>query len=302
MAMTQNQVSNPFWQSAVEETWTDEIGKKEPACMSYLTERTTKKKVVEFGETVGPQLWQPTQEAQDLVLDSFSTGILTRVEPQKFSKRLIISEEMIDDEEFSKIYDASRMLASTYKLTIGYDGVGILNDMFTGANGHVGGDALAYASASHPIKGGGTFSNLISPVSPSNMAVTTMLVTADRMPGSNGLLNGGQYKVTKLVGATDYRFRMKEILKSGQKDDTSNNAVNSLKGELSSDYVAEPLMVSRTNWFGKTDVDLGSIILFNRKARFRSEPNYTNETKAWMGSARWQTAVINVRDWLAVNI
>ncbi len=298
---TTNQVPSQFWQGIVEETWTDEIGKKEPACMSYLTEKTTKKKSVEYGETVGPQLWQPTAEAQDLVLDSFSTGIMTRVEPQKFSKRLIVSEEMIDFEEFSKIYDASRMLASTYKLTIGYDGVGILNDMFTGANGHIAGDALSYANAAHPIKGGATISNLMSPVSPSNMAITTMLVTADRLPGSNGLINGGQYKVTKLVGPSAYRFRMKEILKSGQKDDTANNAINSLKGELS-EYVPEPLMVSTTNWFGKTDVDLGSIILFARKARFRSEPNFTNETKAWMGSAIWQCAVINWRDWIGVNI
>lgn len=298
---TTNQVPSQFWQGVVEETWTDEIGKKEPACMSYLTEKTTKKKSVEYGETIGPQLWQPTKEAQDLVLDTFSTGIMTRVEPQKFSKRLIVSEEMIDFEEFSKIYDASRMLASTYKLTVGYDGVGILNDMFTGSNGHIGGDAVSYANSAHPIKGGGTVSNLMSPVSPSNMAITTMLVTADRLPGSNGLINGGQYKVTKLVGPSAYRFRMKEILKSGQKDDTANNAINSLKGELS-EYVPEPLMVSTTNWFGKTDVDLGSIILFARKARFRSEPNFTNETKAWMGSAIWQCAVINWRDWVGVNI
>lgn len=298
---TTNQVPSQFWQGIVEETWTDEIGKKEPACMQYLTEKTTKKKSVEYGETVGPQLWQPTNEAQDLVLDTFSTGIMTRVEPQKFSKRLIVSEEMIDFEEFPKIYDASRMLASTYKLTIGYDGVGILNDMFTGANGHIGGDAVSYSNAAHPIKGGATVSNLMSPVSPSNMAVTTMLVTADRLPGSNGLINGGQYKVTKIVGPSAYRFRFKEILKSAQKDDTANNSVNSLKGEVS-DYVPEPLLVSTTNWFGKTDVDLGSIILFARKARFRSEPNFTNETKAWMGSAIWQCAVINWRDWVGVNI
>lgn len=295
-----NQIPSQFWQGVVEETWQDEIGKKEPACMSYLTEKTTKKKAVEYGELVGPQLWEPTQEAQDLVLDSFGTGIMTRVEPLKFSKRLIVPEEMIDDEEFGKIYDASRMLASTYKLTIGYDGVGILNDMFTGSNGHVGGDALSYANSAHPIKGGATISNLMSPVSPSNMAITTMLVTTDRLAGSNGLING-QYKLTKLIGPSAYRFRMKEILKSGQKDDTANNAINSLKGEIS-EYVPDPLMVSTTNWFGATDTPLGAIILFNRKARFRTEPNYTNETKAWMGSARWQCAVIDWRAFIGVNI
>lgn len=296
-----NQWSASYWQNIIEEVWTDELGKGVPLYKSFLDEKTTKKKYVEYGEVAGPQLWSQTAESQDLVLDDFGEGIKTRVEPVKFSKRLIIPEEMEEFSQYSEMYDCSRWLADTCKLTMDYDATGILNDMFTGANGHVGGDALPYASASHPIRGGSLVSNLMAPVSPSNMAVGTMLVTADRLAGSNGLINS-QYKVTKLVGPSAYRFRMKEILKSGQKDDTANNAINAIKGELSSDYVAVPYMSSTSNWFGKTNVKLGSIMLFNRRPRFRQEPHFTNETKAFLGSAMWICTVINWRDWIAVNI
>lgn len=296
-----NAWSSSWWQNVIEECWTDELGKKEAVYKSYLSEVTTQKKYVEYGEVAGPQLWDQTAESQDLVLDDFGEGFKTRVEPVKFSKRLIIPEELEEDSRYNEMYDASRMLADTCKLTMDYDAVGILNDAFSGSNGHLGGDGSAYVSATHTIRGGSTVSNLIAPVSPSNMAVSTMLIATDRLAGSNGLING-QYKLTKLVGPSAYRLRMKEILKSGQKDDTSNNAVNALKGELSSEYVPVPFMSSATNWFGKTDVKLGSIMLIRRRPRFRQEKSPTNETTAFMGSARWQCAVINWRDLLGVNI
>lgn len=300
-SISTNNFSNSWWQQIIEECWTDEIGKKEPVWKEYLDEVTTTKKYFEDGEIAGPQLWGQTGEGEDLLLDDFGEGIKTRYEPQKFSKRLIIPEEMEEDGRYSEMYDASRMLADTCKLTQDYEAVGLLNDAFSGANGHVGGDALAYCSASHPIRGGSLVSNLMAALSPSNTSIATMLITVDRLAGSNGLING-QYKLSKLVGPSAYRLRMKEILKSGQKDDTANNAINSLKGELSPDYVAVPFMSSTTNWFGKTDVKRGALWVWKRKPRFRKEAMPQNETTAYMGSARFTQGVTNWRTFIGVNI
>lgn len=296
-----NNFSASYWQNIIEEVWTDEIGKGSMVYKEYLSEKTIKKKYVEYGEVAGPGLWGQTGEGEDLVLDDYGEGIKTRVEPVKFSKRMVIPEELPEFGQYEEMYDTTRMLADTCKLTMNYDAAGVLNDAFTGANGHVGGDALAYCTASHPIRGGSTVSNLMSPVSPSNLAVATMLVMVDRLAGSNGLING-QYSLKKLVGPSAYRFRMKEILKSGQKDDTANNAVNALKGELSSDYVAVPQMSSASNWFGKLGVKLGAMMVISRKPRFRKEPRVTNETIEYLGSAIWTTTVVNFRDLMGVNI
>ncbi len=300
-SISSNAFSASYWQNIIEECWTDELGKDGPTWPKYLDEVSTQKKYFEDGEIAGPGLWGQTGEGEDLLLDDYGEGIKTRYEPQKFSKRLIIPEEVEEDGRYPEMYDASRMLADSCKTTQDYEAVGILNDAFTGANGHVGGDGLSYCNASHPLRGGSTFSNLMAAVSPSNTAVTTMLITTDRLPSSNGLLTAGAYKLKNIVGPTDYKWRFMEILKSGQKDDTANNAVNALKGELES-YVPVRFMASRTNWFGKTNVKRGALWVWRRKPRFRNESMPQNETKVFMGSARWTQGVTNVRAFIGVNI
>jgi hypothetical protein len=299
--ISSNAVTASWWQNIIEECWGDELGKDGPTWPKYLDEVSTTKKYFEDGEIAGPGLWGQTGEGEDLLLDDFGEGIKTRYEPQKFSKRLIIPEEFEEDMRYPEMYDASRMLADSCKTTQDYEAVGILNDAFTGANGHVGGDGLAYISASHPLRGGSTFSNLMAPVSPSNTAVGTMLITADRLPGSNGLMTAGAYKLKNIVGPSAYKYRFGEILKSGQKDDTANNAINAIKGELQG-YVSVRFMASTTNWFGKTDVKRGALWVWRRKPRFRNESMPQNETKVFMGSARWTQGVTNVRTFIGVNI
>lgn len=301
MPQSTNSWSNSFYTGVIEEVWGDELSKRKPIYTQYCTEVNTKKKFIEYAEVAGPQLWGQTAEMQDLVLADYGEGVKTRIEPTKFSMRLILPEELKMFGQYSEMYDAARMVADTYKLTVDYDATSLLNDMFSGANGHVTGDQVAYASASHPIRGGSLVSNLMAPVSPSHQAISTMLVMVDRLAGSNGLING-QYRLSKVVGPSAYRLRMKQILKSGQQDDTANNAINALKGELSSDYVAVPMMSSTSNWFGKTDVKNGTVMVQNKGPTFRQEPNTTNESISYLGSAMWLFAVVNFRDWIGVNI
>src|SRR5207249_1520757 len=93
----------------------------------------------------------------------------TRHEPKKFSKRLIIPEELMDDAQYDQAYDAVRMLRRTCNLTQDYDAVGILNNAF--AAGVTWGDGQPMCSASHEIRGGGLVSNSLTALTPSNTAV-----------------------------------------------------------------------------------------------------------------------------------
>jgi hypothetical protein len=196
------------------------------------------------------------------------------------------------------------MLNETCVLTQDYDAVGLLNDMFTTTNGRIGGDGQALCSTAHPIRGGGTVSNqLPTALSPSNTAMATMLVLIDKLPNPSGFITNG-YKAQKVVGPSNYRFRMKEIWKSEQKDDTTNNAINSLKGELSTGgmYVPVPFMSSTTNWSMRTTVKRGAMFVWRRKPRFRKSSNDVNETKIATGSARWTTGFSDFRSFVGSNI
>lgn len=286
------------WFKILGAVWSSAEAKNEPVWKGYLDEISTDKKYFDDVERVGPGLWNETDEGADLDLDDFGQGIITRYEAKKFSKRLIIPEELEEDSQYPEICDATRMLQETCVLTQDYDAVGVLNDATTTANGRVMGDGQPLCSASHPIRGGGTVSNLLpTPLSPSNTAMATMLVLIDKLANPSGFITGG-YKAMKVVGPSNYRFRMKEIWKSEQKDDTSNNAINSLMGEGVSTYVPVPFMSSTTNWFMRTNVKRGAMFVFRRKPRFRQTSNNENETKIATGSARWTTGASDWRTFI----
>jgi len=290
------------WFKILGAIWSSSEAKNEPVWKMYLDEETTDKKYFDDVERVGPSLWSETEEGADLDLGEFGQGIITRYEAKKFSKQLIIPEELEEDSQYPEIYDGTRMLQETCVLTQDYDAVGVLNDMFITTNGRVGGDGKALCDSGHPIRGGGTVSNILpTALSPSNTAMTVMLVMIDKLANPSGYITGG-YKAKKVVGPSNYRFRMKEIWKSDQKDDTANNAINSLKGEGVGDYVPVPFMSSTTNWSMRTNVQRGAMFVWRRKPRFRKSSNEENETKRMTGSARWTTGFSDWRTFIGSNI
>jgi hypothetical protein len=286
------------WHKILGAIWMDESASDSPIWKQYLEEKTTTKKYFDDVELVEPGLWSETDEGADLDLDDFGEGIKKRYEPKKFSKRLIIPEEMKEDSQYPEIYDAVRMLENTCTVSQDYDAVGILNDAFTGSFAYgLTGDNIAVCSASHVIRGGGTVSNVLStPLSPSNPAIQAMLIAAEKMPGTNGFIRS--IRLNKIVGPTNHKWRFKEILKSELRDDTANNAINAIKGELSSTYVSVPYMASTTNWFGKTDVKRGAMWFWRRKPRFKAGNEIRNETEVHTGSARWDKGVSNWRTFI----
>lgn len=292
-----NQYGN-VWHKTLGAIWGDEQTKSEPVWKQYLEEKSTNKKYYDDVEMVDPGLWAETEEGADMDLDDFGEGIVTRYEPKKFAKRLIIPEELMEDAQYDQVYDAVRMLSRTCNLTQDYDAVSILNDAFNTAV--TGGDGQAMVSASHEIRGGGTVSNSIAALTPSNTAVQTMLIAAEKTIGGNGFINST--KLVKLVGPTNYKFRFREILKSEKRDDTANNAINSIKGELSADYVGVPFMASSVDWFGKTNAMRGLMFVWRRKPRFRKSNNDTNETEVHTGSARWTKGWSNFRGIMGVDL
>lgn len=288
-----NNFGPQIWHNYVNELWGFTMSQTETKWPSFMETKEKQQKMFDDVGLVPPDIWQQTDEGRDLHLGDYGQGGVAHYEHEKFSMRLIIPEEMELWSKYEEIYDGTRMLAYTEKLTEDYYAVKFLNEAAVTTNGNIGWDGKAMLAIDHPLKGGGSYENVFSatatapPLAPSNTALGVTLVKIERTVAENGRIDG-QYKGAKIVGPSHQRFRWKEILKSNLKDDTANNAMNAIAGEVDDSYVSVPLMTSSLNWFVKTNVKKGALTFYwGRKPRMRRVSHETNETTVFLGSAYW---------------
>jgi hypothetical protein len=271
---------------------------KEPSWKGYLEERSTDKRWYDDVEMVDPGLWSEAEEGGEIDLDEFSQGYVTRYRPIKFAKRLVIPNEIREDAAYEEAYDHTAMMARTFVQTQNYYAVGIIDD--AADTNIVGGDGVTLANSAHPIKGGATISNILNPaLTPSNTSVQLVLVASEKMNGSNGYRVGQEVK--GYFGPTNLKFRFKEILKSEKRDDTSNNAINALRGEGGDSYKSVPEMASTTNWFAKTDAPRGAAFVWRRRARFQTAAEIKVDSEVHVGTARFLVSYSNWR-WMFASL
>ncbi len=281
-----------LFQKTLGTIWNASLKSKTPVWKDYLDEKSTDKRFYDDVEMVDPGLWTETDEGSDIELAEYAQGIVTRYRPIKFAQRLVIPEEIEEDAVYEEAYAATAMMGRTCVSTQDVYAVGLIDDA---ANTNVTwGDGVTLANSAHPIRGGSTISNILSPaVLPSNSAIQLILTAAAKMRGGNGYL--APVDVTKVCGPVNHYWRFKEILKSERKDDTANNAINALKGDLSSDPVKIPYMSSSTNWFAKTNAMGGMVWVWRRKPRYKNSGEIKSESTVYVGSFRATTGVSNWR-------
>lgn len=284
-------VPNVF-QATLGAIWTSVLKDNTPYWKGFLEEGNTEKRWFDDVEMVDPGLWSETDEGAEIDLDEYGEGYVTRYRPIKFAKRLIIPEEIMEDAVYEEAYAAVEMMGRTFVQTQDYYAVGIIDDA---ANTNVtGGDGVTLANSAHPIKGGSTVSNILSPaLTPSNTALQLVLVAAKKMAGSNGYIAG--VKIKGWNGPTNLMFRFAEILKSEKRDDTNNNAINSLKSKTTDQYDDIPHMASTTNWLARTDAPRGARFIWRKKPSFKKSQEIKNDSTVHVGRARFLVSYSNWR-------
>lgn len=294
-SVSEGAIPNLF-QRTLGAVWSSVMDNMEPSWKGYLEESSTDKRWFDDVGIVDPGLWTEAEEGGEIDLDEYGEEYSVRYRPIKFAKRLVVPEEIEDDAVYEEAYGAVKMMARTGIQTQNYYAVGILDNAAN--TGVTGGDGVCLANSAHPLKGGSTVSNILSPaLTPSNTAVQLMLIACEKMVGSNGYVSG--IKLSKLFGPSNWKFRFKEILKSEKRDNTSNNAINALKGELSSDYASVPEMSSTSNWFGKTNTERGAMFVWRRKPRFKKTGEIKVESTVHVGSFRCVVSYSNWRTYQA---
>ena len=163
-----------------------------------------------------------------------------------YAKGYQISTEAMDDDLDGAITNAAPALARAARVSIETYIWGLYNLGFTSETTP---DGVYLFSASHPLVGGGTASNLATG-DLSQSALEAAINMFDNMVDDRNLPI--ESSPTKLIIPVELRWVAHEILKSQLRSDTASNAVNALN-QVGLDVVVTKYITGTDDWFLTSD-------------------------------------------------
>lgn len=204
------------------------------------------------------------KEGAGVAYDSGQEGWVARYIHETIALAFAITEEAEDDGLYGKLGSKySRALARSLQHTKEIKGVGIYNNAFD--TSYPGGDGKPLLSASHPLIGGGTFSNLLATAADfSEDALENLEILIAGFVDERNLPINVQPQSVHIPRQTKYIAH--RVLMSDNQSGTANNDTNALK-DLG--VYGKPKINHRftdpDSWYVRTDIPDG-LKHFVRKA------------------------------------
>jgi hypothetical protein len=252
-------------------------------------------------EMAGPGLVSEKPEGAEIEADTIREGYITRYIARTFAKKILITEEAMEDNKYDEAVPVARMIKRSMYLTTDYDATLMWARGWNSS--YVGGDGQPLFSASHPLANGGTFSNLMTtPMSPSVSALIVAVTQIMGFPGHDGLVQNS-IKPVKLMYPNAQWGVWASVLKSEKTPDPGNFAeINVVRSEYDIQPIRNPFWTDTTTRWGLiTDVDDGLQFKWRRKPRGRTWVDEDNMVMKNAQSARWARGWTNPRCALGVN-
>lgn len=243
-------------------------------------------------EMGGPGLAAEKPEGSEIVAGTLREGTLTRYMSRTFGLKIVISEEAIEDNKYPAILKAAARLGRAMYKTIDYDTTNMLARA-TNAS-FVIGDGQPLASASHTLPNGGTFSNLLTAMSPSRIAMATATTQMRLVPGHDSLIEGVEPKVVVCPQAQWYVWQGL-MMSDKAPEPGAFNEINVVKN-LGMKLVANKYWSNTTtNWAVISDVDNGLNFLWRRKPRNDDWVDKDQGLMKYGITARWSRGCSDAR-------
>jgi hypothetical protein len=227
-----------------------------------------------FEEDVGTSglgLANVLNEGEAVSYDSMQQGFVTRYNHVKYGLGFIITQEMIDDDQYMIVAQKrSRALAMSLRQTKEIVGANVYNRAFNSS--YTGGDAKELCATDHPNVAGGTYANELTTAADLSEAALEQAVI-DLMSFTNDRGLKISVMPTKLVIPSALIFEADRILKSPLRVSSDNNDINALKlGGWIPNVTVNHYLTDSDAWFLLTNVQDG-MKYFERKADSFSEDN-----------------------------
>lgn len=235
-------------------------------------------------EMSGPGLAAEKPEGSEIVKGTIREGVLTRYVSRTFGLALMITEEAIEDNKYPAIFKTGARLGRALYKSIDIDTTNMLARA-TNAN-FVIGDGQSLASASHTLPAGGTFSNLLTAISPSRIAMATARTQMQLAPGHDGIVEG--YEPKAIVCPFAQWYIWKGLIESEKAPEPGAfNEINVVK-EMNLKLVPNRYWSNTTtNWAVISDVDNGLKFLWRRKPRKKEWVDNDQGIMKYSLDARW---------------
>jgi len=196
-------------------------------------------------------------EGSAIAYDNAQEAWTARYNHETIALGFSITEEAIED----NLYDSlsaryTKALARAMAYTKQTKAAAVLNNGFD--SDYPGGDGVALFSASHPLVGGGTNSNI--PTTPADLNETSLeaaVIQIAAWTDERGLLIAAKPK--KLVVPPSLMFVATRLLETELRVSTADNDINAIKsnGSIPEGYTVNHFLTDPDAWFLTTDVPNG---------------------------------------------
>lgn len=277
------------------------IGKNKLCVLEPMTDGYS-----DYTEVAGTTLLVEKDEGKPMAVDlGVVMGGTKRLIPRTMAKKLIISEESMEDLKYKEIINASKRLQASAWKTQDIDIASVILNATTTLQGY---DGVALASTAHVLPGGGTESNYVATdgsgngitMTPSPQALIQMRAKATLMKGPNGIIDSRELK--GITFPEIQRDLWKVITGTDKAVGSNYNDINTV-----ADYGLYHVpvkwydSVSTSIWGGLTDAEDGLLALEKRKIRGRVWVDNDGEVALHGVSYRMAVGVANWRFFILGN-
>jgi hypothetical protein len=198
-------------------------------------------------------------EGSAIAYDNAQEAWTARYNHETIALGFSLTEEAIED----NLYDSlsaryTKALARAMSYTKQVKAANVLNNGFNSTGAYDGGDGEPLFSASHPLVGGGSNSNI--PAVPADLNETSLenaVIQIAAWTDERGLLIAA--KPRKLVVPPQLQFVATRLLETELRVGTNDNDINALKsnGSIPEGYTINHFLTDPNAWFLTTDVPNG---------------------------------------------
>lgn len=194
-------------------------------------------------------LFSEVQEGEDYSFERPKQGANKTLVVKKYGLGLALSEELVDDGKLDFAADGVRKLARSGKESQELAAMAIFNGAFDSVTSN---DGQYLCDTDHALPSGGTYRNELA--TSADLSVTSLEQALTdfetQFVGDSGIIERIQPKIL-LVHPSNRRYAM-ELIGSELKADTSDNNMNSLKGD-GLVVVSSPHLTDSDAWFLLSD-------------------------------------------------
>lgn len=271
---------------------------KQAMAKLFLRTESTARSIEQFSQMTGVGLPTLIGEGEDTPTDSMVQGFNKTFTPVKYGLGIAATQELVEDDKMGIVSRRSVALSNSVFQAREIQAASVYNNAFDGTNFALP-DGKALCAADHPlVKAGGTQNNLLSVAADLDVTSLELALTDwELIKTHEGFLQ--MLPKPTVLGASQNRWNVAEILKSQMRSDTANNTRNAFQDSEQGGVIEGkiwPYLTDPDAWFLVAPPEELETVWIDRKAPYTKDDFVEkNETgyiymryRATYGSYGWK--------------